>query len=147
MARIRLLLSATCVALMLTVQVAAENATVETACFKGQPKVELFDDITVIENEGYVVGFSAETRTPIWACYRFDSSGTTHGAQPGGPGHRDLDREAAATRTKTRSSATANAHLTRLPRLVSGTSRRPTRRANTRPPPTLPRTPTTGKIS
>ena len=78
MARIRLLLSATCVALMLTVQVAAENATVETACFKGQPKVELFDDITVIENEGYVVGFSAETRTPIWACYRFDSSGTTH---------------------------------------------------------------------
>ncbi len=47
-----------------------QNATVESACFKGEPVSQFFDEITVIENKGYVVGFAPETRTPIWTCYR-----------------------------------------------------------------------------
>lgn len=43
---------------------------IDEACFEGQPVSEFFEEITVIKNNGYVVGFSTETRTPIWACYK-----------------------------------------------------------------------------
>lgn len=56
----------------------AENATVATACFEGEPKSEFFEDIIVIQNEGYVVGFSEETRTPIWACYHLKDIPNPH---------------------------------------------------------------------
>lgn len=46
-------------------------ATASDACFEGDPVSALFDDIEVIENAGYTVGFSPETLTPICACYKF----------------------------------------------------------------------------
>ena len=47
------------------------TSSASDACFEGDPVSGLFDDIEVIENAGYTVGFSPETLTPIWACYTF----------------------------------------------------------------------------
>ena len=49
----------------------AEFALAEpTSCFMGEPQSSAFADVVRIEREGYLVGFSRETHTPIWSCYR-----------------------------------------------------------------------------
>lgn len=55
---------------VLTPELALRSSQVPPACFAGEPISSDFNDLRVLHNDGYLVGFSPETRTPIWACYR-----------------------------------------------------------------------------